>query len=450
MSKPHDYPKADVSQLSTRPIKLPNSRNGLEGDLYEWLIAITQLTGQPPENGVSAATMLMATAQDSIDVLMQAPPSMAIGDPSGKRTVHVHFLWGRFTAGEWYIKAVSFGIDASRAEMALARQRAVKEHLLDKAELENSRHVHLRQAVFPAESHWETWPREVQHGDRIIEEAIKTAYEHASEDAEALENPITWVDMALDLASLGVGHITGPKFTGAEKLEHMGKQLTGEAGTAYKILTQSPVARVALEEERALLHIEALELAHKTAELGREDYKAYQELKKTKESKGDRLLYTAVDYASMIPIAGPFIRTFAGMFFNIAIASDAARVTRIRSRLYVWFVAGYVRQLALADTGEPKLDRSHGKLGEAWFRWDKKYFDLGVKKAPLPGGPGQFAAQASLMHYAAEHYTNGGWGGLGFRPHNWQTLDDFIVNWSPELLARALATQLHTRKNLTE
>ena len=65
----------------------------------------------------------------------------------------------------------------------------------------------------------------------------------------------------------------------------------------------------------------------------------------------------------MIPLAGPFVRTIAGMIFDIAIASDAARVTRIRSRMYVWFVAGYVHQLALADTGAPKLDTSHGKLG---------------------------------------------------------------------------------------
>jgi len=54
------------------------------------------------------------------------------------------------------------------------------------------------------------------------------------------------------------------------------------------------------------------------------------------------------------------------------------------------------------------------------------------------------------MHYAAEHYTAGGWGGLGFKPHNWKTIDDYIVNWNPEILGRALATQLHTRKTLIE
>jgi hypothetical protein len=447
MAKPLDHPKPDLSRLSTRQIKLPNTRNGLEGELYEWLSAVTRLTRQPPESGVDAATVLMSTAQDSIDVLMLAPTSMATSSSGGRQTVHAQFRWGRFATGEWYVSAVSFGVNAPGAQLRLARQRALKEDLLDKAELENARHLHLRQMVFPAEGHQETWVKDAHHGDWVIKEAIETAHEHARENAEMLENPVTWADMAIDMLTLGAAT---PKFTGAEKLEHMGEHLKGEAAGAWRLLTQNPVARAELEHQRTLLRIEALELAHKTAELGREDYKLYQELKKTKESKGDRLLFTGVDYASMIPLAGPFVRTIAGMIFDIAIASDAARVTRIRSRMYVWFVAGYVHQLALADTGAPKLDTSHGKLGEGWFKWDQKYFNLGVKTAPPASSYGSFAVQASLMHYAAEHYTAGGWGGLGFKPHNWKTIDDYIVNWNPEILGRALATQLHTRKTLIE
>ncbi len=448
MAKPVDRPKPDLSRLSTRRIKLPNTRNVLEGELYEWLSAVTQLTRQPPERGVDAATVLMSTAQDSIDVLMQAPTGMVLGSSGDKQTVHAQFRWGRFATGEWYVSAVSFGISAPEAQLRLARQRALKERLLYKAELENSQHTHLRQVAFPAESHQESWAKDVHHGDWVIKDAIETAHEHAGEDAEMLKNPITWVDMGLDVLSLGAAAGV-PKFTGAEKLEHAGEHLKGEAGGAWRLLTQNPVGQVELELQRRLFRIEALELAHMTAELGREDLKLYQELKETRESKGDRLLYTAIDYASMIPLGGPFVRTIAGMIFDIAIASDAARVTRIWSRMYVWFVAGYVHQIALTDTGTPKLDSSHGKLGEAWFKWDQKYFNLGVKTAPRVGSLGAFATQASLMHYAAEHYTAGGWGGLGFKPHNWKTIDDYIVNWSPELLGRAFATQLHTRDNLT-
>ena len=115
--------------------------------------------------------------------------------------------------------------------------------------------------------------KDVHHGDWVIKEAIETAHEHARENAEMLENPVTWADMAIDMLTLGAAT---PKFTGAEKLEHMGEHLKGEAAGAWRLLTQNPVARAELEHQRTLLRIEALELAHKTAELGREDYKLYQ------------------------------------------------------------------------------------------------------------------------------------------------------------------------------
>jgi len=141
------------------------------------------------------------------------------------------------------------------------------------------------------------------------------------------------------------------------------------------------------------------------------------------------------------------VKTFAGMMFNIAIAGDAARITRIRSRFYIWFVAGYIHELCMYDTGTPTLDASKGKAGQLWYHWDKKYFDLGTS---LVSDRLRFYPQASLMHYAAEHYTAGGWAGLAFKPHNWKTIDDYIVNWSPELLGYALATQLHKTHNLTD
>jgi hypothetical protein len=93
---------------------------------------------------------------------------------------------------------------------------------------------------------------------------------------------------------------------------------------------------------------------------------------------------------------------------------------------------------------------AHGKAGEQWYKWDKKYYDVGVTAAPVPSSPGSFCAQVSLMHYAKENYTDGGWGGLSFKTRNWKIPDGFIVNWSPELPGRALATQLHKLKYLVE
>src|SRR5437588_8946215 len=183
-------------------------------DLLEWMGDVVRHTRQPPEGGIHAEAILMSTAQDSIDVLMQAPTGMAVGGSGGKLQLHAQFHWGRFPDGRWYVSAVSFGLNVDVAQMNLARHRALKQRLSDQAELQNAQHVHLRPIAFPAENHVVTWTSDIYHGDMIIKSAIERAHEHAKQDAETLENPVTPVDMALDLASAGVGHLTGPKFTG--------------------------------------------------------------------------------------------------------------------------------------------------------------------------------------------------------------------------------------------
>ena len=445
MGKPINFPKPDLSRLMTRQIKLPDSRPTLEGELYEWISQITAKTRQPPERGVDAATVLMSTAKDSIDALMQAPASMALGDTGGKRKVHVHLDWARFANGEWYIRDVAFGLDdVTDAQWHHAQQSATKERLLDKAELENARHVNLRKIAFPAESHQESWPTDVQHGDRIIESAIARAHEHASHDMAMLKNPVGPGDMFWDLVGFGVGQVKGPPdpFGVNKRLDKTMKSVdwfdqAGKYRWGVEVEDELERAKELAEWYERIEHVKGgKDLAH---ELGEKE-----------KTTGDKVLAAGLELASNIPGAGHFVKTIAGMMFDIAIASDAARVTKIRSRFYIWFVAGYIHQIALYDTGTPTMDTSHGKLGQAWFKWDKKYFDLGVTTAPLVNGPGHFAAQASLMHYASEHYTAGGWAGLSFKSHHWTTIDDYIVNWSPELLGRALATQLHTLHNLTD
>jgi len=234
-------------------------------------------------------------------------------------------------------------------------------------------------------------------GDTIIKSAIKRAHEHAREDAKTLENPVTPVDMALDMTGMGVGHLA-------------------KAGEGAEHLAQ---------------YYEALAHGREARELG-------EKLREKEKSTGDKVLETGLALAGQIPGAGHFVNTIAGMMFDIAISSDASRVTKLRSRCYVYFVAGYINKLTLADTGVPgrKLDR--------------KYFDLGTVAAPTPNSPGSFNVQISLMHYASEHYTDGGWRGLGFKPQVWTFPDQYVAKWSPELLGRAMATQLHKREYLIE
>lgn len=441
MGKPINFPKPDLSRLATRQIKLPNSRVGLEGDLYEWISQIAAKTRQPPERGVDAATVLMSTAKDSIDVLMQAPGSMALGDTGGKRKVHVYLNWARFANGEWYIRDVAFGLDdVTDAQWHRAQQSATKERLLDKAELENSRHLHLRKIVFPAESHQESWPDDVIAGDRLVWGAVDFASTHAKKDAAMLENPVGPEDMFWDLVGAGVGHVKGPAdpFGVNKRLEKTAVDWFDDAG---KYHFGAEFGEDAFEGAKKLAEW------YERVEYVKDAKSIAHELGEKEKSRGDKILGLALEGASKLPGAGPFVKTLAGEFFNIAIASDAARITKIRSRFYIWFVVGYIGELTMYDTGSPKHDASHGKPGALWYYWDMKYYNLGRS---LVAPSQRFYPQASLLHYASEHYTAGGWSGWSFKSHNWKTIDDYIVNWSPELLAHALATQLHTLHNLTD
>ena len=420
MARPHNYPKPNLSHLSTRKIRLPQTRMNLEFDLLAWMADVVRHTKNPPTIGVHRETELLATAQNSIDVLMQMPTGMALRASGGTQVVHAHFDWGRLPDGHWYVRAVSFGLNATQAELQRARQRALKQKLLDQAEAENARHVNLRKVAFPAEDHVDTWHHDVTLGDQIIGFAIQRAYEHASKDAKTLENPVGPVDMALDLVGAGVEHLSGPEIHGAGNLEKMGE----EAGVKF---AKDPLAGA-----------KSWAKGYKGADYSRTGLGVRDRMRNAEKSTGDKILENALDAAAYVPGAGPFIRTIAGMMFDIAIASDAARITKIRSRAYVYFVAGYIHTLTLSDTGAPAKG------------FDKTYFHLGETAAPGPNSPGSFRAQVSLMHYASEHYTDGGWGGLGYRPESWTYPDQYIVKWNPLLLGRALATQLHTQKYLIE
>ena len=395
MGKPHQWSKPDLSRLATRQIKLDSNRNHVEFALFDWMKDVVRATKNPPTVGVSRETELVGTASDSIDVLMHAPSSMAIGAAAGQRTVHADFYWERLPDGQWYVRSVNFHLALSQQELRLAQQRALKERLQDQAEATNAHHVHLRPLVFPAEQHTATWPQDAQGGDFLINLAIERAAEHGRKDAATIENPVAPVDMALDMVGLGVG-----------------------AGKA------------------ASHGAEHLASAYEAIDKGRTAKGIGDRMHDGEKSTGDKILETSLDVAAYIPVAGPFIRTIAGMMLEIAIASDASRITKIRSRAYVYFVAGYIGALTLADTGTP------GK------NFDRKYFDLGANAAPKGGTRGSYNAQVALLHYASEHYTNGGWGGLSYHKQSWSFPEQYIVKWSPELLGRSMATQLHKAEYL--
>ncbi|SRR6266851_417246 len=431
MGMPVNYPKPDLSRFSSRQIQISTNRNSLEWDLHEWVADVVRYTNTRGSKANKAETILMDTAKDSIDELMQtAPLSMALHGSGRKQTVHGHFYLARDPNGHWYVNTVSFGLNVGAAQMQLARQRAKKQRLLDRAEIENSRHIHFRQICFPAEQHVDKWHQEVEFGDTLIMAAIERAYENAREDAKMLENPVTPADMALDMAGLGVQTFAG-EAAGGKKLEKTIEGLSDEDRLGYELANMPQI----LAEEK-MAGARTLEHVHKGADIGESGLGIGGAMREKEKSTGDKVLETGKELSGFIPGAGPFVKTIAGMMFDIAISSDASRVTKLRSRCYVYFVAGYIHQLTLSDTGIPPR------------KLDKKYFNLGVARAPGPNSPGSFRAQVSLMSYASQHYTDGGWNGLGYKADDWHVPDGYITKWSPELLGRALATQLHKREYL--
>jgi hypothetical protein len=442
MAKPANYPKPDLSRLSSRQMQIPPYRGALEGELYTWMCDIVRQTKQPPtDDGARPEVYLMSTAQESIDVLLQAAPlakSMSLGGShNGKQTVHATFHWLRTPEGRWILDQVCFGLAENAAATQLARQRAEKLALLDKAELRSESHINLRKAAFPLEDMpLKDYSLNLQLGSDLIQYAIERAHDNAKEDAKMLENPVTPADMALDMLTLGVHAGKPGEMFKTKQLDEAAEGLKGEGREIFSVLTSDPVAARGAAAARNMANAEKLDKAREFLDHSKSVKDDIHTLHEKEKSKGDKALEIGLDLSGAIPC--PFIKTIAGMMFDIAISSDAARVTKLRSRCYVFFVAGYINQLALTDTGVPPR------------KLDKKYFDLGVATAPKPGSPGSLRTQISLMHYASEHYTEGGWKGLGYRKQNWHFPDQYMIKWSPVLLGQAMATQLHKRRYLIE
>jgi hypothetical protein len=443
MGKPANLPKPDMSRLTSRQMTVSTNRNALEAELYGWVCDIVRETKQPPaDDGMKAEMYLMSTAKESIDVLMQSAPlaqnmNMAFGGSSGgKQTVHADFHWLRTTDGRWLIDQVCFALVASAAVNQIARQRAVKQMLLEKAELRNESHINLRKIAFPVEDMpMKDYPLNLSLGDFLIQDAIELAHDNAKEDAKMLENPVEPKDMMLDLVGMGVGHIAGPEMA-ANKANKGIEKGVEELSHDERFLYEGHNFPQILGEER-MAGAKSLGGTFEKTSHSIDWAKLQHGMRNPEKSAGDKLIDTGLTLASYAP-GGPWIKMIAGMMFDIAISSDAARITKIRSRCYVFFVAGFIKTLALIDTGRPVK------------RLDKKYFDLGVERAPRPGSPGSLRTQLSLMHYASDHYTDGGWGGLSYKKQNWQFPDQYIIKWSPDLLGRAMATQLHRREYLID
>jgi hypothetical protein len=137
-------------------------------------------------------------------------------------------------------------LDAVTAK--LARQQALKQRLLDKAESENAKHLHLRKMVFPAEEHLDSYTWDIAFGDFIVNAAIRRAYQAAAEDGRALSNPVTPKAMVMSMASF----ILQPGW-GSRELK-LGS-LDAEERFVYDLMTKGPVpAKAAAHAAEEMWH----------------------------------------------------------------------------------------------------------------------------------------------------------------------------------------------------
>lgn len=402
MGVPRQHQKPDLSRWLSREVSSTTNRSYLEASLAEWMSDVVQQTnnpfGTPP---IKRATQLVVHST-GIDLILHAPTTLTLGPGAGRRRVFARFLWGRTWNGGWYIRGVAFSINLSQQGLKEAERAALKERLLDKNEEEYAKRYHPRPYVFPAEDRVDSFADDLEKGNLIVGSFIERAYQHGREVAQLLENPITPLDLAVDAAGLGVADAAVKGGARAAKLEQV-----------YK----------------------GVDAAKKQLDTNRRA----QEAVSGKKTTGDAILETAVDMAGLIPGAGPFINSIAGLIFDAAIANQAGKVTRLRARAYTFLIAGFINEITNIDAGKPVS------------RIDTGYMSFGRRLAMQLNSTHRYQVQLALLHYASNHYTAGGWGGLvymGYRKSEWLFPDQYVVNWSPRLLAAALATQLHKIKYL--
>jgi hypothetical protein len=391
------HQKPDLSRWSSREIFVNKSVDYFKASLAEWMADVVQQTENPFGNPFARAAQLVLHAT-GVDVILHAPVPLNL---SGQRRVFARFLWGRTWNADWYIRAVAFSIILSNRDLQEAERAALKERLLDKAEQEFAKRYHPRPYVFPAENRVDSFAHDLENGNAIVASFIERAYQHGREVAQLLENPITPLDLAVDAAGFGVGK-------------------AGKVGDRAAKLAKT---------------YEGVDAGKKVLDTNRRA----QEAVSGKKTTGDAILETAVDMAGLIPGAGPFINVIAGFIFEVAIANQAGLVTRLRSRAYTFLIAGFINEITNIDSGGPVS------------RIDRGYMMFGRMLAMQLNATHRYQVQLSLLHYASNHYTAGGWGGLvylGYRKGAWLFPDQYVVNWSPRLIAAALATQLHKIKYL--
>src|SRR5262249_33752502 len=154
--------------------------------------------------------------------------------------------------------------------------------------------------VFPVEKvPLESFHREVDFGDQLVEYAIEKAYENAREDAKMLENLVTPKEMAFDTVGVLVKGIAPKELPRkAElRLERTFEELNGEERALYDLVRDPVLARQLVADRNLINETVALETYDLVIEKGLTAKNAIKAVLEHEKSRGDQALDVGVNLA---------------------------------------------------------------------------------------------------------------------------------------------------------
>jgi hypothetical protein len=409
---PQSSPKPNLSRFASRLLSVPPVKHQLEMKLLGWIGEIATHTKHPATiRGLPYERYLLCTA-DGIDDVLSAPAPMALSQGPGQQTVQAKFGFRQdIRRGDWYVEHIRFSVKLGDMQQKFltdntqAEELAGRKRILDAAEAEQK--LHPKHMAFPLQDYADNLFALGNKGYDVIKANLPIIHWLARNEASIPDNPYTPKDVAMGLGG-GFVEVLGKTSETAEVLAK-GYDLTDKSISMVERFTSIG------EDQEAM--------------------KKYKEdgnsVLRGGKSTGDVITKRIIDIAADMPGVGQFVKGFAGMFYDFASANFAGEVTKIRCRIYTWYITGFVSALTAVITELPVT------------KFDGKYYQLGISHAkPLPIDL-RVGVQLALMDFYANHNITGGYGNkLRAKPLEWVRAEDYLAHWSPGLLADAMVCML--------
>jgi hypothetical protein len=412
MPFPQISPKPNLSRFASRLLSVPPVKHQLEMKLLGWIGEIATHTRHPAKiRGLPYERYLLCTA-DGISDVLSAPPPMALSQGPGQQTVQAKFdLRQDIRRGNWYVEHIKFSVKLCDMQQKLLTENAQAEELakekrfLDVADAKQK--LHPKHLAFPLQNYADNLFDLGNKGFDLLKANLPIIHWLARNEASIPDNPYTPRKVAMGLAGKAVD-VLGETSETAELLAK-GYDLTDKSISMVERFTSIGEDREAMKKYK-------------------EDGNS---VLRGGKSPGDVVTERIIDIAADMPGVGPFVKGFAGMFYDFASANFAGEVTKIRCRIYTWYIAGFVSALTTVVAELPVT------------KFDRKYYQLGISHVKPLTLDLRVGVQLALMDWYANHNITGGFGNkLREKPLEWTCAEDFLAHWSPGLLADSMVCML--------